>query len=191
MDSRNSTSENNPWTTLSGEEQYKNPWINVTEYQIINPNGGRGIYGKISFKNRAIGIIPIDEEGCTWLVGQFRYVLDAYSWELPEGGAPLDEDPLEGAKRELREETGLLAENWELLLRMHLSNSVSDEEGLVYVATGLTMTETDFDRTEQLQIRRLPLAEALSMVKRGEITDSMTVAGLYALASEGRINGGV
>src|SRR5688572_17803927 len=129
--------EKNPWITLSGEEKYDNRWINVTEYQVINPSGGRGIYGKIHFKNKAIGVIPVDDEGNTWLVGQYRYTLNAFHWEIPEGGAPQGEDPLEAAKRELQEETGLTATKWSVLTRLHTSNSVTDEEGIIFLAEDL------------------------------------------------------
>ena len=128
---------NNPWQVIESKEVYENPWISVTEFDVINPSGGAGIYGKVHFKNRALGIIAMDNEGQIWLVGQFRFTLDAFSWEIPEGGGPLGTDPLESAKRELKEETGLIAENWEKLLEIHLSNSVSDEFGIIYLATGL------------------------------------------------------
>lgn len=168
----------NPWTTVSSKEIYDNPWINLTEHNVINPNGGKGIYGKVHFKNLAIGIIPLFENGDTLLVGQYRYPLDAYSWELPEGGGKLDVDPIDSAKRELLEETGLTAKHWTKLLEMHLSNSVSDELSIIYIAEGLTEGESEPEETEQLQIKRLPVSEAIDMVMRGEITDSMTVAGL-------------
>ena len=97
----------NPWTTLSTDNIYENPWIKLEQHQVINPAGGKGIYGKIHFKNKAIGIVALDENQNTWLVGQHRYPLNEWSWEIPEGGGPLEIDPLESAKRELKEETGL------------------------------------------------------------------------------------
>ncbi len=177
----------NPWTTLSGEDKYENRWIKVTEYQVINPGGGRGIYGKIHFKNKGIGIIPVDNEGNTWLVGQYRYTLNEFHWEIPEGGAPLNEDPLEAAKRELKEETGLTAKKWTRLLRMNTSNSVTDEECLIYLAEDLQQGESELEDTEaDLKVRKVPLKEALDMVVRGEIADSMSMMGLLML---GRMKG--
>lgn len=171
----------NPWTTLSTKEIYSNPWIQLEEHQVLNPNGGKGIYGKVHFKNLAIGVIPIFENGDTILVGQYRYPLNAYSWEIPEGGGKLDVDPLDSAKRELIEETGLVAEQWTKILEMHLSNSVSDEFSIIYTAENLTQGESEPEETEQLQVKRLPLTEAIDMVIRGEITDSMSVAALLKL----------
>ena len=177
----------NPWTTLSGEEKYENRWIKVTEYQVINPAGGRGIYGKIHFKNKGIGIIPIDEQGNVWLVGQYRYTLDEFHWEIPEGGGPLKEDPLEAAKRELKEETGLSARKWTPLLRMNPSNSVSDEECVIYLAEGLEHGESALEETEaDLKVRKISLKDAIEMVVRGEIADSMSMIGLLML---GRLRG--
>lgn len=172
----------NPWKTLSKREVYDNPWIHVEEHQVINPNGGKGIYGKVHFKNRAIGIIPIDENGYTWLVGQYRYTLDAYSWEIPMGGGPLESEPLDAAKRELKEETGLTAANWTTLLEIHTSNSVTDELGYVFVAEDLTQGETEFEETEDLKIMHLPFTEALEMAMDGRITDSLSLAGLFKAA---------
>src|SRR5882672_4877860 len=122
----------NPWKTLSSEKIYENPWIKVEEHQVINPAGGKGIYGKVHFKNIAIGIIPLDAQGNTWLVGQHRYVLDEWSWEIPEGGGPIKKNILDSAKRELKEETGLTARKWTQLMKIHLSNSVSDEVGFIF-----------------------------------------------------------
>jgi 8-oxo-dGTP pyrophosphatase MutT (NUDIX family) len=174
----------NPWTTLSTREVYRNPWIAVSESAVRNPQGGPGIYGVVHFQNRAIGVVPIDEEGCTWLVGQFRYALGTYEWEIPEGGCPLGEAPLAAAHRELLEETGLRAERMELLLdNIALSNSVTDERGTLYVARNLTMGESAPEETEDLRLRRLPLSEAIKMVKKGAITDSLSVIALLCLAN--------
>lgn len=173
----------NPWTTLSEEEKYDNPWIQVSEHQVINPGGGRGIYGKVHFKNKAIGIVPVDEEGNTWLVGQYRYTLKAYSWEIPEGGSPVGEDILATARRELQEETGLRASNWEMIMRFHTSNSVTDEEGFVFLATGLSEGERALEESEaDLVLKKVSLQEAVRMVMDQEITDSLSVAGLLKVA---------
>ena len=166
----------NPWETISEKQLYENPWISLTEYQVINPGGGEGIYGKVHFKNLAIGIIVLDENYNTWLVGQYRYPLDLFSWEIPEGGGPLAEDPLVSAKRELLEETGITAGSWTEIQRMHLSNSVSDELSIIYLARELTFGESNPEETEQLTIRKMPFNDAYDMVINGEITDSITVA---------------
>lgn len=168
--------EANPWQITSEKDIYDNRWINVKEYQVINPSGNPGIYGKVHFKNRAIGVIPIDADRNTYLVGQYRFVLNEYSWELPEGGGLFNEDPLDAAKRELLEETGLKAENWTEIQQMHLSNSVSDEVSYIYLATGLAQFEAEPEDTEQLQVRKLPFEEVYQMVSDGRITDSITVA---------------
>jgi 8-oxo-dGTP pyrophosphatase MutT (NUDIX family) len=166
----------NPWQTLSHELKYDNRWISVTEYQVINPAGGKGIYGKVHFKNKAIGIVALDENNNTWLVGQWRYTLNEWSWEIPEGGGPLHDDPLQSAKRELKEETGLIANRWTLIQRVHLSNSVSDEEGFIFLAEDLTHGESEFEETEaDMKIWKLPFNEVLTMVLDGKITDSLTV----------------
>lgn len=166
----------NPWKITSEQEIYDNPWINLTEYQVINPSGNPGIYGKVHFKNVAVGVLPLDEDLNTYLVGQFRFALGEYSWEMPEGGGPVGTDPLASAMRELLEETGLKAENWTELLRIHLSNSVSDELSIIYLARGLAQFEAEPEDTEDLIVNKLPFEELYQMVCRGEITDSMTVA---------------
>lgn len=167
---------NNPWKTLSAAEKYENSWIKVTEYQVLNPAGGPGIYGKVHFKNRAIGVLPLDHNNNTWLVGQWRYVLNEWSWEIPEGGGPLFQDPLLAAQRELQEETGIRAKKWTLIQRVHLSNSVSDEEGLLYLAEELELGEKSLEETEaDMKVWKLPFEEALQLVWDGKITDSLSV----------------
>ncbi|QIL75687.1 NUDIX domain-containing protein [Hymenobacter sp. HDW8] len=168
----------NPWQVISTALQYQNPWITVREDQVINPGGGRGIYGVVSMKNKAIGIIPVDAEGNTWLVGQYRYTLNEYSWEIPMGGGPVELDVLESAQRELREETGLLAKRWTTISRIHTSNSVTDEEGFIFLAEDLEQGEVEPEETEDLRLWKLPLAEAIQMVMDDRITDAISVAGL-------------
>jgi 8-oxo-dGTP pyrophosphatase MutT (NUDIX family) len=168
----------NPWTILGEKKVYDNKWIGVTEYDVLNPNGGKGIYGKVHFKSLAIGVVPLDEEGYTYLVGQYRFPLEAYSWEIPEGGGEMDVAPVESAQRELLEETGLVAGEWTHILDMHLSNSVSDERAYVFLARKLEQRTATPEETEQLIVRRVHFEEAYKMVGRGEITDSMAVAGI-------------
>ena len=168
--------EENPWQITSQKEVYDNPWITLTEFQVINPSGNPGIYGKVHFKNFAIGVIPLDEELNTYLVGQYRFPVDIYSWEIPEGGGQLGVDILTSAKRELLEETGLKAGKWTEIQRLHLSNSVSDELSILYVARNLQQFEPEPEDTEQLQVRKVAFEEVYQMVCRGEITDAMTVA---------------
>lgn len=168
----------NPWKTLNSEEKYNNNWITVTEHQVINPSGGKGIYGEVHFKNLAIGILPLDAEYNTWLVGQYRYPLKAYSWEIPEGGGPLGTAPELSAKRELIEETGLVASKLTEIQRMHLSNSVSDELAIIYLAQDLQLGEAAPEETEDLQLIKVPFTKAVEMVMNGEITDSMSVAAI-------------
>ena len=171
----------NPWQVLSSREIYNNPWINLTEHQVVNPGGGRGIYGKVHFKNLAIGIIVLDEEDHTWLVGQYRFTLDEYSWEIPAGGCPLDSDPLDTARRELAEETGIVADEWTEIQRMHLSNSVSDELAIIYLARKLSYGTAEPEETEQLQVKKVAFDEACEMVLSGKITDSISVAAILRL----------
>ncbi|MEM0992996.1 MAG: NUDIX hydrolase [Bacteroidota bacterium] len=168
----------NDWQTINIQEVYNNPWIQVTHRDVINPSGGKGIYGQVHFKNIAIGIVPLDENYHTWLVGQYRYTLNAYSWEIPEGGCPIGTAPLDTAKRELLEETGIQAKKWTQLLKMHTSNSVTDEYGFAYVAQDLSFGEAEPEETEALAIKKLPLQAAFDMVMRNEITDSLSIAAL-------------
>ena len=169
------------WKQLSSRVVYDNDWMQVREDHVINPGGGENQYGHVHFKNRAVAIIALDEADNTWLVGQQRYTLGEYSWELPMGGAPLDEAPLDAAKRELQEETGLSALNWDEVLQLHTSNSITDEVGLVYVATRLMMGIPNTEETEDLEVRKLPIKAAVQMVLDGEITDAISVAALLQL----------
>lgn len=167
------------WQKLDSRVIWENPWMTLHEDHVINPGGGENQYGYVHFKNLAVAILPIDTDGHTWLVGQHRYTLNAWSWELPMGGAPLDEAPLHAAKRELREETGLTAARWKEFLRLHPSNSITDEAAIVYLAEELTPGDTAFEETEDIEVRRLPLDDAIEMAARGEITDAISVAALF------------
>ena len=176
--------DENPWITHATREIYSNPWIALTEHDVTNPGGGKSLYGKVHFKAYAIGVIPLDDEQNTWLVGQHRYPLNEYSWEIPMGGGALDLPKLDSAKRELKEETGLSASKWKEICKIHLSNSVSDEVGYAYLAEGLTEGETAFEETERLDIMKLPFSDAVAMCEKGEITDSLSVAAIYRLARQ-------
>lgn len=172
----------NPWKTLSSKDIYDNPWISLREDKVINPSGGHGIYGVVHMKNLAIGVVPIDKDGNIYLVGQYRYPLNEYSWEIPEGGGPHKEDPLEAAKRELKEETGYTAQSWLKLSRIHTSNSVTDEAGYIFLAEDLEAGDSAPEETEDLKTKKVHLSEAVEMVMRSEITDSISIAGIMIAA---------
>lgn len=175
----------NPWTTKTTEVAYENPWILVEHNEVITPGGSDGVYGVMRYKNHAIGIVPIDEQGYTYLVGQFRYALGMYTWEIPEGGCPVGTDTLATAQRELKEETGLVAEDWTQVMEFHLSNSVSDEWGVAYVARKLRQEDAEPEDTEELKLHRLPLSEAIEMTMDGRITDALTILALQRVALMG------
>jgi 8-oxo-dGTP pyrophosphatase MutT (NUDIX family) len=177
--------EANPWITHERQVTYANDWIEVSESQVTTPTGTPGIYGVVHYKNRAVGVVPIDQENHTWLVGQYRYPTDTYEWEIPEGGAPFEESLEDCAHRELAEETGLRAAKLELLIGdLQLSNSVSDERAYLYVARELSAGPPAPEETEKIQVRRLPLGEAIEMIDRGEIRDAMSVIALQCLAAQ-------
>ena len=181
----------NPWKVLGEKKVYENPWVAVTEYDVLNPSGGKGIYGKVHFKSIAIGILPLDDSLNTWIVGQYRFPLNQYSWEIPEGGGKFDVDPLESARRELLEETGLVAAEWSTLMEIHTSNSVTDEYGIVYLARQLQQKEPEPEETEQLQVKKISFEEAYQMVEKGKITDSISVAAILKvklMIADGRIS---
>ncbi|MCG9881594.1 MAG: NUDIX hydrolase [Bacteroidia bacterium] len=174
-------SEINPWTTKTNEIVYQNNWIEVQHHEVITPTGTDGIYGVVHFKNLAIGIIPLDEHNNTWIVGQYRYPLKKYSWEIPEGGGKLGVDPLVSAQRELLEECGIIAQDWQKILEMDLSNSATDEHAILYVARNLSFTEAEPEETEELALKKIPFETLFNMVMNGEIEDAMTVAAVLKL----------
>lgn len=179
----------NPWTTLASREVYDNAWVRIREDEVLRPDGAPGIYGVVHYKNVAIGILAIEDEH-VYLVGQYRYPLEKYSWEIPEGGCPEGEDLLSAAKRELAEETGLRAKNWKMLGEAHLSNSVSDERAVWFLATDLTQGEHEPEGTEQLNVRRLPFEQVLRMSLSGEMTDALSLLAImsYQLTRVGNKN---
>jgi len=179
-----------PWGIRTAKTVYRNPWITVREYQATAPTGAPALYGVVNFQNYALAILPVHDDGSITLVGQHRFALADYSWEIPEGGGPMGEAPLTGAKRELREETGLVAADWREVLRLQLSNSVTDETAVGFIATGLSQADSDPDETEAFQIAKVPFQEALDLVFRGMIVDVLTVAMLlraYHMAKEGEL----
>ena len=169
------------WQRISGEVKYENPWICVSEDQVITPAGKPGIYGKVHFKNLAIGIVPMDNDGNIYFVRQFRYVLNDYSLEIPEGGGPLDINPLDSAIKELMEETGLTANKWSIILDMHLSNSVSDERSIVFLAQDLIQGTPDPEETETFTLHAFNIDRALKMIDEKKITDPITIAAIFKL----------
>lgn len=175
--------QRNPWTICQTNPIYENPWIKIEHHDVIDPNGKPGIYGTIHYKHTAIGVIPINDQLETWLVGQYRFPLKFYSWEIPEGGAHPGEAPEVAALRELREETGLVATSVQPILTMYLSNSTSDEKALAFIARGLTVGPSDPDSTEELRVRKLPFKEVYQMVLRGEITDALSIGAILKAAT--------
>ncbi|WKL57414.1 NUDIX hydrolase [Asticcacaulis sp. ZE23SCel15] len=163
------------WQILTQKIEFENPWMRVESYDVIAPTGNPAHYGVTRFRNRAVAVVPLFDDGTVVIVGQQRFALNAYSWELPEGGVPDGEDPLEGAKRELAEEAGLKAEYWREIIQMDLSNSITDEVATGYLATGLTPAEGALDETESLEIRRIPFKDLLKAVISGQVRDSQTV----------------
>ena len=179
-----------PWRSLGRRPVYDNPWIQVTEHQAEAPTGARTVYGVVGFKNLAIGVLPLFPDGSIVMVGQHRFPLSDYSWEIPEGGAPIGSDPLEGARRELREETGLQAASWRQVMSFQLSNSVTDERGVGFIAWDFTQTSTEPDPTESLAMARIPFLDAVEQASCGRIQDLITVAMLfraYHMACEGQL----
>jgi 8-oxo-dGTP pyrophosphatase MutT (NUDIX family) len=172
----------NPWTVLNKTSVYENFWIRVDHHEVKNPSGGPGIYGVVRFKLQALGIVPIDERGNVILVGQYRFPLGCYSWEIPQGGGDPSSPFVQSAQRELREECGLIAKNWLEILNMDLSNSVTDERGTSFLAWDFTKGESAPEETEQIEVAHVPFWDAIERAKRGEIRDSVTLSSLFRVA---------
>ena len=173
-----------PWRRRTRDTAYANPWIEVYHDEVDRPDGSPGIYGVVHFRSAAVAVGAVEGDGRLLLVGQHRYSLDEYSWEVPEGGVGEAEDLLAGARRELREETGFDATDWRQLCRLSVSNSVTDERGAIFLATGLCPGEASPDDTEDLALRWATLDEVLGEIDRGEIHDLLTIAGVERYAVE-------
>jgi 8-oxo-dGTP pyrophosphatase MutT (NUDIX family) len=173
--------EQNPWTTLNRQQVYESPWIGVEHHEVLNPAGNPGTYSVVKFKKLAIGIVPLDEHNNTWIVGQYRYPLHTYTWEIPEGGGDLDVDPIESAKRELLEECGIIAGEYLPIQQLQLSNSATDEVAHLFIARNLTFTQAQPEENEQLRIRKVSFDELYKLVKEGYVTDSLTVAAVLKI----------
>ena len=173
-----------PWIRHRRHVGYENPWLAVWHDEVTRPDGEAGIYGVVHYANSAVGVVAIDEQDRVALVGQHRYAFDEYSWEIPEGGSPLAEDSLEGARRELVEETGLSAATWREIGRWQLSNSVTDEAAVAYLATDLQQGEARPEGSEELIVKWIPFDEVMRMIRSGDISDALTVLPMQALALE-------
>ncbi len=168
--------QKNPWTTLKSEKIYDSPWIALTKHDVLNPHGNPGTYSVVHFKNLAVGVLPLDKEYNTWIVGQYRYPINQYSWEIPEGGGNREVEPVESAKLELLEETGITANKWTKVQEMYLSNSASDEFCILFIAQELSFGEAEPEDVEELVCRKIHFDELYKLVQNGVITDSLTVA---------------
>src|SRR5262245_39467335 len=170
-----------PWQVVSRQQVYDNRWIRLTHHEVINPAGQLGINGTNAIKNPDIVIVPVDGDMDTYLISQYRYGLDAYSWEIPEGGGLVGTDPQAAAARELAEETGLRAARWQKMVEGELSNSVTDEQFIGFLAWDLAQGAAAPEPSEELQVQRLPLVEAFAMVEAGEIRDALSILTLQAI----------
>jgi 8-oxo-dGTP pyrophosphatase MutT (NUDIX family) len=173
-----------PWRRRTRRQVYVNAWIMVWHDEVDRPDGSPGIYGVVHYANEAVGVVVLDDDDRVLLVGQFRYTLDRYSWEIPEGGSPPGEPAVEGAKRELLEETGVTADDWRQIGRFTLSNSISDEAGVLFAAHARSRGTPSPDPTEDLVTRWVPFDEAIAMIDRAEIVDAMSIMALQAVALE-------
>ena len=170
---------NNPWQIVKNANKYESPWIKITEYDVIHPSGKQGIYGVVDFKNYAIGILPLDNDYNTWIVGQYRFPLNKYSWEIPEGGGPKEENILVSAKRELEEECGIIAKEWRNIYYFNTSNSCTNEQAYIFLARELSFTQSSPEDSEQLQVKKIPFSQLYQMVLNNEISDSLTIIAVF------------
>jgi 8-oxo-dGTP pyrophosphatase MutT (NUDIX family) len=173
-----------PWKILNQHLVHETPWIRIDHHDVITPTGTNGTYTTVDFKNWAIGIVPIDADGNTYIVGQYRFPLKEYSWEIPEGGGGKDATPLASAQRELLEETGISADNWEMIYEFNTSNSITNERAFVFLATGLSFGEAEPEETEELEVRKIPFTQLLDMVYNNEVKDSLTIIGALMAAKK-------
>lgn len=186
-DNEHPPEDNDPWETHDTELAYENPWIRIEHSNVTTPGGSAGIYGVVRFVNDAVGVVPIDDEDHTWLVGQYRYPTASYSWEMPEGGSPPHETREQTAARELLEETGLSAGTMTPLLSdVHMSNSVTDERAWAFIATDLTQGAPTPEDTEELRLWRLPVDQVIDMVLNDKIADSFTVMAFLRILADRR-----
>jgi len=177
-----------PWTVFDKEIRFETPWLRIDDYNALRPDGAPTRYGVVHFKNTALGVLPLFENGDTLLVGQHRFPADRYSWELPEGGGDPRQDPVAEARRELEEETGYYATEFQEYLRMDMSNSVTDEIAIGYIATNLVPGRTNPDPSEVLETRRIAFKDLLNECVSGQIFDSLTLVMVfkaYYMAREG------
>lgn len=171
----------NPWVIKSQDVKYENNWIRVWEYEVVTPANKDGIYGVVETKQRGNAIIPMDVEGNTWLVGEYNFVLNDYKWNIPQGGTPLGEKtPLEAAREELQQETGITAEKWTKIMDLHPDYGILRSEVNVFLARDLSFGEADYS-TEQLKVHKLPFKDVVTMVRLGEITSGIAVSAILRL----------
>lgn len=178
------------WRDGGAATVFENPWMRLTRHQATAPTGAPADYVVMRPRNLAAGVLPLHDDGTVTLVGQHRFATMRYSWEMPEGGVPEGEDPLAGIQRELAEEAGLVADHWLEVLRLDLSNSITDERAVCWLAWGLGAAATAPDPTEDLRIVRVPFLSLIEEIDRGAVRDVMTVATAlkaHHMAREGRL----